>query len=97
MFICHEWKPIPEKATHDVLEESCRLLFDKLRDHVAQHRSNSVESLIGGTNIIQPMIIEKDLLNDEYGHGLAELGAGLHDSEAERDNFGGEEEVDDIG
>jgi hypothetical protein len=43
------------------------------------------------------MIIEKDLLNDEYGHGLAELGAGLHDSEAERDNFGGEEEVDDIG
>jgi len=97
MFMYHEGKLIPEKATHDVLEESCRLLFDKLRDHVAQHRSNSVESLIGGTNIIQPMIIEKDLLYNEYSNRLAKLRARLHDSKAERDDFGREEEVDDVG
>jgi hypothetical protein len=80
-----------------MLEKSCSLLLHKLRDHVAQYRTNRIESLICCANIVQPMIIEKDLLDDEYSHGLAELGAGLHDSEAERDNFGGEEEVDDIG
>lgn len=95
--MCHKGKPIPEKATHDVLEESCRLLFDKLRDHVAQYRSNSIESLIGSANIIQPMIIKKDLLHNEYSHRLAKLRARLHDSKAERDDFGREEEVDDVG
>ncbi len=43
------------------------------------------------------MIVEKNLLDNEYSYGLAELGTGLHDSKAERDDFGGEEEVDDIG
>jgi len=80
-----------------VLEESCRLLLDKLRNHVAQYRSNRVESLVGSANIIQPMIIKKDLLHNEYSHRLAQLRARLHDSKAERDDFGREEEVDDVG
>jgi hypothetical protein len=97
MFVYHKGKPIPEKATHNVLEESCGLLLNKLRNHVAQHCSNGVESLIGGTNIIQPMIIEKDLLDNEYSHRLAKLRARLHNSKAKGDDFGREEEVDDIG
>jgi len=43
------------------------------------------------------MIIKKDLLDNEYSHGLAELRASLHDSEAERDDFGRQEKVDDVG
>ena len=80
-----------------MLEESCRLLFHKLRDHVAQYSSDCVESLICCANIIQTMIIKKDLLDNEYSHGLAELRASLHNSEAERDDFGRQEKVDDVG
>ena len=80
-----------------MLEKSGGLLLHKLRNHVAQDRADRVEPLICCANIVQPMVVKKDLLHNEYSYGLAELGAGLHDSEAERDDFGGEEEVDDIG
>lgn len=43
------------------------------------------------------MIVEKDFLDDKYSHGLAELRTSLHDSEAERDDFGRQEEVDHVG
>jgi hypothetical protein len=34
------------------------------------------------------MVIKKDFLDNEDGNGLAELRARLHDSEAQRDDFG---------
>jgi hypothetical protein len=43
------------------------------------------------------MIIKKDLLDNEYSYSLAELRASLHDSEAERDDFCCQEEIDDVG
>jgi len=71
-----------------VFEKSCRLLLHKLRDHIAEHRTNGVKSLICRTNVIQAMVIKKDFLDNEDGNGLAELRARLHDSKAQRDDFG---------
>lgn len=46
------------------------------------------------TNIIQAHLIEQDFLNNKNGDCLGELGAMLHDSQTQRNNFGSKEEVD---
>lgn len=66
-------KVLPEKAAHYVLEKACGLLLHKLRDHVAQNSTDGVEPLVSGTDVIQAMIVEQDLLHNEYSDRLAEL------------------------
>ena len=56
-----------------MLEQSCSLLLNELRNHVAEDCTNSIESLICGANIVQPMIIKEDLLHNEDCDSLAEL------------------------
>lgn len=87
---------IPKKATDNVLQEPSGLLFDELVHHVAQNSPNSIEALVGRANVVQSMVIKKDLLHDENGDSLAQFGAGLHDAQAQWDNFCCEEKVDDI-
>jgi hypothetical protein len=70
---------IPKKATDNVLQEPSGLLFDELVHHVAQNSPNSIEALVGRANVVQSMVIKKDLLHDENGDSLAQFGAGLHD------------------
>lgn len=80
-----------------MLQKTCSLLLDELSHHVAQNRANSIKPLVRGADVIEPAVIQQDLLDDEYGHRLTQFRAGLHDTEAEGDNFGREEEVDDFG
>lgn len=79
-----------------MLEQPHRLLLDELCDHVAQDGADRVESLVGGADICQADIIQQDLLDDKDGHRLAQLRARLHDTQAEGDDLGGEQEVDDV-
>jgi len=76
-----------------MLQQPCSLLLHKLSDHVAEDSTDSIESLVCGANVVQPVVIEQDLLDDENCHRLAKLRSRLHDSEAERDDLGREEKV----
>jgi hypothetical protein len=58
--------------------------------------NDSIETLVCSTNVVQPVVIKKDLLHDEDRNSLAKLRAGLHDAEAQWNNLGSEEEVDDV-
>jgi hypothetical protein len=77
-----------------MLQQPYCLLVHELSNHITQDGTHSIKALICLTNILQAHVIQQDLLNDEYRNGLAELGAGLHDAEAERNDLGCEEEVD---
>jgi len=87
---------VPQKTAHDVLQQPHRLLIHKLRNHIREHRAHSVEALVRLADILQAHIIQQDLLHDKDGHRLAQLGTGLHDTQAQRDDLGGEQEVDDL-
>jgi len=78
-----------------MLQQPDSLGIDELGDHVAQDRADRVESLVGVADVSQPCLVEEDLLDDEDRHRLGELRAGLHDTEAERNDFGGQQEVND--
>jgi hypothetical protein len=56
-----------------VLEEASRLGLDKLSHHVAQDRSNGIEPLVSGANVVESIVVEEDLLNNENSNGLAKL------------------------
>jgi hypothetical protein len=79
-----------------MLQEPHSLLVNELSDHITENGANSVESLVGLTDVLQSHVIEQDLLNDEDSNGLAELRSSLHDTEAERNDLGGQEEIDDF-
>jgi len=83
-----------QKAPDDMFQEPHRLLLDELVDHVRQHGADGVEALVGLADVLQPEVVEEDLLHDEDGDCFGELGAGLHDPQAEGDDLGCEEEVD---
>lgn len=80
-----------------MLQESRRLLLDELRHHVAEDRSHGVEALVCRTDVVETVIVEKNLLHNKDGHSLAQLRSRLHDAQAERDDLGRKQEVDDLG
>ena len=63
-----------------MLKESNSLLLHKLPDHVTEYSSHCVKPLVRVTDVCQPHIIQKDLLDDENGNSFAELGASLHNT-----------------
>ena len=77
-----------------MLQEPHSLLVNKLSDHITENSANSVESLVGLADVLQSHVIEQDLLNDEDSNGLAEFRPSLHDTEAERNDLRGKEEID---
>ena len=80
-----------------MLQQTDSLLLDELVDHVAENGADSVEALVRLADVRQTNIVEQDLLDDKDRDGLAELGAGLHDTKTERDDLGCQKEVDDLG
>lgn len=88
---------IPQKTPHNVLKQPHSLLIHQLSNHVAQHSTHGIESLVCLADILQAHVIEQYLLHDEDCDRFAQLGPRLHNTEAERDDLGGEEEVDDFG
>ena len=69
----------------------------QLGDHVAENGAHRIESLVCRTNVAQANIVKENLLYNENGNGLAKLRSGFHDPKTERDDLGGQEEVDHIG
>lgn len=86
----------PQKAPNNMLQQSHGLLVHQLRDHITQHSTHSVESLVRLANILKSHIVKQDLLDNKDCDRLAELGTRFHDTETERDDLGGKEEVDDV-
>lgn len=80
-----------------MLKQSGSLLLDQLAHHVAENGADCIEPLISGADVVEAIVVKKDLLHDEDGDSLAELRAGLHNSQTERNNLGGQQEVDDLG
>ena len=80
-----------------MLKKSCSLLFHQLRHHITKNGSNGIETLVCCAYIIQSMVIQKNFLHDKDGHCFAKLGARLHYSQAQWDNFGCKEEIDHVG
>lgn len=87
----------PQETSHYVFQQPIRPLIHQVLHHITQHAAHGVKPLVSLADIIQAHVVEQDLLHDEDGDRLAELGAGLHDAEAERDDLGGKEEVDHVG
>lgn len=77
-----------------MLEQSHRLGLDQILDHDLQHINDGIEPLVGVANIIQAHLVEQNFLNNKNSDRLGKLGAMLHDPKAQRNDFGGEEEVD---
>jgi hypothetical protein len=76
-----------------MFEESDRLGFDELVDHVAEDSADGEEAFVGVTNIGEPGLVEEDLLDDEDRNSFGEFRASFHDAETEGDDLGGKEEV----
>ena len=53
-----------------------------------------LEPVVGLADVEEARVVQEDLLHDEGGDGLAQLGAVVHDPQAEWDDLGGQEEVD---
>lgn len=48
-------------------------MLNKLSDHVTENSPDGVEPFICSADVIEPTVIEEDLLHDEDGHRLAEF------------------------
>ena len=71
-------------------------MFHKLRDHVAEHRANGIETLVCVAYVPKSCIVQENFLYDEDGDRLAQFGSSLHDAQTKRDNLCCQEEVDDF-
>ncbi len=80
-----------------MLEKSRGLLLNKLCHHIAKDSPDSVKALVCCADIIETMVVEENLLHDEDSHSFAKLGTGFHDAKTQRDDFGRQEKVDNIG
>lgn len=85
----------PEVAPDDVLEQPNRLTLNELADHVAEDSPNGVKALVRLADVGQAKVVEQDLLDDKDSDRLGELRSRLHDAQAEGDDLGRQEEVDD--
>ena len=86
----------PEVASHDVLEKAYSLGMGKVIDHQTEDVDDGVEPLISMAYICETDFVEKNLLHDKDGDRLGELCAVLHDPQAKRNDFRGEEKVDNL-
>ena len=81
-------------AADHVLQQPLARLLAELDDHLAQDHRDMGEPVVGLTDVIQTSLVQQDLLQDEGGHSLAQLGAALHDPQTQRDDLRGQQEVD---
>lgn len=70
------------------------MLLNQLSNHIAEDRTDCVETLIGRTDVVETIVVEQNLLNNENRDRLAELAARLHNTQAQRDDLRRKEEVD---
>ena len=87
----------PEVAPDDVFEQARRRGVREGLHHRGQHRGHGEEPLGGGADVREPCGVQQNLLDDERRDGFRELRPHLHGAKAQRDDFGGEQKVDDVG
>ena len=61
---------LPQEASDDMLQQPHCLNLNKTSNHVAQDCTDSVEAFIGGANVAQTSVVQKDFLHDENGYCL---------------------------
>lgn len=83
-------------TSYNMLEESAGGLLDELIDHVRKDRGDGIEAFVCLANVIEAGVVHEDFLDNEDGDCFGKLGARLHDAEAEGDDFGLQEEIDDF-
>jgi len=88
---------IPKEAPNDMLEQTSRLLLHELGDHIAEHRTHGVETLVRSADIIETVVVQQYLLNNKDGNGLRQLRARLHNPQTKGNDLSGQEKVDDLG
>ena len=49
---------IPKEASHDMLQQTRSLGLDQLGNHVTKDGSDSIESLVGGADVVKAVVIE---------------------------------------
>ena len=69
-------------------------LLAQLDHHLAENHCNQRKPVVCLAHVVEPSVVQKDLLHDEGGDRLAELGAAVHDPQEKRDDRGCQEEVD---
>jgi len=85
-------------ALDDVLEQAGRWLFAALGDdHVVQDSADCQESFGRFTKVVETFIIQQYFLDDERCDSLRQFGSSLHDSQAERDDFGLKQKTNYVG
>ena len=67
--------------------------FNELVDDFAKDSDDGKKAFICVADIRETCFVKKNLLNDEDGNRLGELGARFHDAQAEGNNLGGQQEV----
>jgi hypothetical protein len=80
-----------------MFEKTNGLLLHKLIDHVTKDGAYCIEALVSLTDVGKTDVVEQNLLHNEDSYSLAKLGTSLHNTKAERDDLGCEEEVDHLG
>lgn len=83
----------PQVAPYDVFQQTYGVVL-QLGHHAGQHEADCVEPLRSGTHVGQAGLVEQDLLYDEGGHGLRQLGPRLHYPQTERNDLRLQQEVD---
>merc|ERR1719341_1855164 len=65
-------------AANNVLEQPLAGLLGQLDHHLAQDHGHVGEPVVSLADVVQTSLIQEDLLEDEGGHGLAQLRSRLH-------------------
>ena len=80
-------------AAHNVLEQPHTRRFHHFGDHAGQDRAHRVEALCCSAHVVEPSLIQENLLYNERRHGLGQLRASVHDSQAQGNDFRRQEEI----
>jgi len=55
---CQPGQNLPQEAPNNMLKEPGRLLLDKLCNHVAQYRSDGIEALVCGADVVETIVVK---------------------------------------
>ena len=79
-----------------MFQQSLARVLAELDDHLAKNHCHMREPVIGLTDVVEAGLIQQDLLEDECGHSLAQLGPRLHDPQTQRNYLCCQEEVNNL-
>lgn len=84
-------------ALDDVLQKSLRRLRQLVLDHEVQNVGHCEVAFRLHAQVLEAFFVHEDLLDDERGHGLRELGPPLHNAQTQWNDLSFDQKVDDSG